>query len=179
MTPEWSRRERLDTIGADERIVEIEADADERAALARRFDLSSIDRLAARFAIRRDGAAIVATGRIAAVVVQPCAATAEPVEQAIDEAVTLRFVEALDGGGEDELELGGDALDTIEIDGGAIDLGEAAAETMALAIDPFPRAPDAAARLMAAGVVSEEEARPAGALAGLGALLAGRPSPDQ
>lgn len=181
MTPEWSRRERLDTIGADERIVAIEADAGERAALAARFGLQSVERLAARFAIRRDGAGILATGRVEALVVQPCVATAQPVETAIDEPVSLRFVEpALRGGGDadEEVELGGDALDTIEIDGGAIDLGEAAAETMALAIDPFPRAPDAAATLKAAGVMTEEEARPAGALAGLGALLAGRNSSD-
>ncbi|SFP95191.1 YceD family protein [Sphingomonas rubra] len=172
MTPEWSRRERLDAIGVDERHVAIEADADERAALAARFGLSAIEHLAARFAIRRDGAGITATGRVEARVVQPCVATAEPVETAFDEPVSLRFVEPQTGGDPDEeIELGGDALDTIEIEGGAIDLGEAAAETMALAIDPFPRSHGAAATLKAAGVVSDEEVRPAGALAGLGALL--------
>lgn len=180
MTPEWSRRERLDTIGADERTVAIEADAAERAALARRFGLSSIERLAARFAIRREGGGVVATGRVEALVVQPCVATAEPVETAIDEAVSLRFVEPVTVATEDEeIELVSDALDVIEIEGGAIDLGEAAAETMALAIDPFPRSPDAAATLKAAGVVGEDEVRPAGALAGLGALLKGRDSADR
>ncbi|MBN9990995.1 hypothetical protein JND45_16805, partial [Listeria monocytogenes] len=63
-------------------------------------------------------------------------------------------------------------LDTMPYDGAAIDLGEAAAETMALALDPFPRGPNAAAALRAAGVISEEEAKPAGALAGLKGLLA-------
>lgn len=180
MTPEWSRPERLDTIGADERIVAIDADAGERAALAARFDLSGIERLSARLAVRRDGAGIVVTGRVAALVVQPCVATAAPVETVIDEPVALRFVEAAAAGDPDEeVELGPDALDTIEIDGGAIDLGEAAAETMALAIDPFPRAADADATLKAAGVLSEEEARPAGALAGLGALLRGRKEGDR
>ena len=53
-----------------------------------------------------------------------------------------------------------------------IDLGEAAAETVALALDPFPRSPRAADVLRDAGVISEEEAKPKGALAGLGALLA-------
>ena len=80
MTPEWSRPERLDTIGVDERIVAIEADATERAALARRFGLLSIERLSATLAIRRDGPAIVAIGRVAASVTQACVATAEPVK---------------------------------------------------------------------------------------------------
>ena len=53
------------------------------------------------------------------------------------------------------------------LEGGAIDLGEAAAETMALALDPFPRAAGAEAALRAAGVLSEEEARPANAFAAL------------
>ena len=65
-------------------------------------------------------------------------------------------------------------IDTIEIEGGAIDLGEAAAETMALALDPFPRSPNAAAALKKAGVISEEEAGPFGALAGLKAKLEGK-----
>ena len=38
---------------------------------------------------------------------------------------------------------------------------------MALALDPYPRAPGAEAVLRAAGVVSEEEAGPFGALAAL------------
>lgn len=44
MTPEFSRPERLDAIGAGDRAVHIIADADERAALARRFDLIAVDR---------------------------------------------------------------------------------------------------------------------------------------
>ena len=180
MTPEWSRRERLDTIGVDERIAAIEADAGERAALARRFGLRSIERLSARLAIRREGTAIVATGRVEASVLQSCVVTAEPVETIVDEPVALRFVEPVAAdGGEEEVELGSDALDVIEIDGGAIDLGEAAAETMLLALDPFPRSPAAAAALKEAGVVGDEEARPVGGLAGLGALLQRQGDKDQ
>ena len=61
-------------------------------------------------------------------------------------------------------------LDVIKLDGGkagSVDLGEAAAETMALALDPYPRAPEAPNVLREAGVLSEEEAGPFGALAGL------------
>ena len=49
----------------------------------------------------------------------------------------------------------------------SIDIGEAAAETLALALDPYPRAPDAGEALKAAGVKGEEEAGPFAALAAL------------
>lgn len=173
MTPEWSRPERLDTIGADERQVSIEAEPAEREALARRFALVAVNRLAAQFAIRREAAGILATGRVKGEVVQACSATGEPVVAKVDEPVALRFVESLDGG-DDEVELSDEALDTVEIEGGAIDLGEAAAETMALSLDPFPRSPGAEEALKAAGVIGEEDAGPFGALAGLKAKLEGR-----
>jgi uncharacterized metal-binding protein YceD (DUF177 family) len=167
--PEFSRVERLDAIGGEERHVVIAADADERAALAARFGLVSVDRLEARFAIRREAAGIAARGHVGAAVVQACSVTGDPLPATVEEPVALRFVAP--AAGEDEVELGEDALDTIEITGGGIDLGEAAAETMALALDPFPRSPRAAAVLREAGVLSEEDAAPQGALAGLKAAL--------
>jgi uncharacterized metal-binding protein YceD (DUF177 family) len=170
VTPEFHRPERLDTIGDGERTVLIVADPDERARLAARFDLLAIDRLEASFAVRRHDGAIRASGRVVATVVQACSATGEPVTGAIDEPVALRFAEETDT--DQERELDGDAIDTLPIEGGAIDLGEAAAETMALALDPFPRAPDAQAVLRAAGVISDDEAKPVGKLAGLKDLLA-------
>ena len=170
--PEFSRLERIDTIG-EPRSVSIEADANERAALAKRFDLIGIDRLAGDFTIRREAAGIAVEGRVTAALTQACSVTGDPLPATIDEPVALRFVAAGDDGIE-EVELGDRDLDTIPYDGGAIDLGETAAETMALALDPFPRGPGAAAALKAAGVISEEEARPLGALAGLKDKLAGR-----
>jgi uncharacterized metal-binding protein YceD (DUF177 family) len=165
VTPEWSRPERIDTIGERERSVAITADAQERAALAQRFGLIEIDRLDARFALRREGDSMVATGRVSAAVTQACSITDEPLPVAIDEPVELRFVE--DTGREEEVELSQDALDTMPIEDGAIDLGEAAAETMALALDPFPRGPGAAAALKEAGVIGEDEVTPFNAFAAL------------
>lgn len=171
--PEFSRLERIDTIGEGERVVTIAADEAERSALAARFDLVSLARLEASFRLRRDAAGIVAIGQVGADVVQACSVTDEPLPVSVAETVALRFVGALDAA-EDEIELDADSLDMVPYDGGAIDLGEAAAETMALALDPFPRGPNAAAALKAAGVINEDEARPAGALAGLKALLGPR-----
>lgn len=173
MTPEFSRTERVDAIGERERTVEIAATPQEREALAKRFDLLAIDRLEARFAIRREAAGVSARGRVEADVVQACSVTGEPVPAQLDEPADLLFVPELDAAS-DELELSADALDTIPYEGGRIDLGEAAAETMALSLDPFPRCADAADALRSAGVLSEEEARPLGKLAVLRDKLAGR-----
>ena len=51
--PEFSRPVRVDTLGAAPRRLSLEADAAERAALARRFGLVAIDRLAAEVALTR------------------------------------------------------------------------------------------------------------------------------
>ena len=171
MTPEFSRPERADTIGDGARDVVVTADDRERSALARRFDLVSIERLAARWTLRRDDAGVLATGHVTAAVTQACAASGVPLAVAVDEAVELRFVEELAAAEEEEL--APDALDTLPIEGGVIDLGEAAAETMALALDPFARSPDADAALAEAGVIDAAPAGPFGALADLKRKLTG------
>lgn len=170
MKPEFSRPERVDAIGEREREVAIEADATERAALAERFGLIAVDTLSADLTLRREATGIVVRGRVRGRVRQACVVTDEPVDTEIDEPIALRFVAAGESG-EEEIELGAEDLDTVPLEGGAIDLGEAAAETMALALDPFPRAPGAEAALHAAGVLSEEEVRPANAFAALKTAL--------
>lgn len=172
MTPEFSRIERLDSIGERERAIDIAADEAERAAVAKRFGLLSIDSLAGRFTVRREAAGVAVRGGVTASVVQACSVTGEPLPVTIDEPVALLFVESL-ADGEEEVELAGDALDTVEIKGGGIDLGEAAAETMALALDPFPRSANAEAALKAAGVVGEDEVGPFSGLKALKDKLKG------
>jgi uncharacterized metal-binding protein YceD (DUF177 family) len=168
--PEFSRPRRLDTIGESAASVHVEADVTERAALAARFDLIALDSLVADYALRRDLGGVVASGTLRAGVVQRCIATGEPVPATVDEPFELRFVPAPEDGG-DEIELAADDLDTMFYEGSAIDLGEAAAETLSLALDPYPRSPGAEAALREAGVQTEEQAKPAGALAGLRDLL--------
>ena len=174
MNAEFSRLERIDTIGTLARSVTIEADVDERRRLAGRFGLVAIEALTATFALRREGEAIAATGRVEADVTQACSVTGDPLAARVDEPVDLRFVDEAASVG-DEVELAADALDTMPIEAGAVDLGEAAAETMALALDPFPRGPGAAAALTRAGVIGEDQAgeaaRPLGGLAALKDLL--------
>lgn len=169
MTPEFSRPERLDAIGEAPREVRIAANEAERAALARRFGVLSVERLEAVLTIRREAAGIAVRGRVTGALVQACSVTDTPLDAAIDEPVALLFVTALDD--QEEVELDAGALDTVEIEGGVVDLGEAAAETMALALDPFPRSPDAETALREAGVVREEDHRPYSPLQDLKSLL--------
>lgn len=170
---EFERLHRLDQIGAGENKVSVSAGADERAALARRFGLAAIDALAADYAIRRDASGVVAHGHLSAAVTQNCSVTGEPLPVRVEEDFAIRFLPEPDSAAPDEIELSEDECDTVFYTGGAIDLGEAAAETLLLSLDPFPRGPNAAAALKAAGVVSEEEdaAAPKGVLAGLKDLL--------
>ncbi|MFZ3484763.1 YceD family protein [Sphingomonas sp. 3-13AW] len=165
-TPEFSRPQRLDRIGAGESQVQVEATADERAALARRFRLIAIDSLAADFTLHQEAAGVAARGTLRGAVVQACVATGEPVPETIEERFALRFLPEGTPEG-DELELSPEECDTMFFEGSAIDLGEAAAETLALALDPFPRAPNADAILREAGVLREDEVQPYSAFAAL------------
>jgi uncharacterized metal-binding protein YceD (DUF177 family) len=169
---EFSRLFRLDTLSGEPRPVAVEAEAGERDALARRFDLIGIDSLAAEAELRRAGEAVTASGRLRARVTQSCVASGEPVEAAVEEGFRIEF-RPLPAAGrpEEEIELGENELDVVFYEGGAIDLGEGVAQTLALALDPYPRSPAAEAALREAGVRSEEEARaeasPFAALKGL------------
>jgi uncharacterized metal-binding protein YceD (DUF177 family) len=177
MTPEFPRPHRLDQIGAGEHRVDVAAEPEERAALARRFGLKAVDKLEASYAIRRDATGVIARGHLSGQVTQSCVVTDEPVPATIEEDFAIRFLPEADGpeAADDEFELSEDECDTVFYSGSAIDLGEAAAETLALALDPFPRSPDAAAVLKEAGVLSEDEAGPFGALAALKDKLAKKP----
>ena len=167
---EFSRVYRLDALSDEPRRVEIEADPAEREALARRFDLVAVDALAADARLRRSGETVAAVGTLRARVTQSCIASGEPVEAAVEEEFRIDFRPAT-GVGEEEVELGEGELDTIFYENGSVDLGEAVAQTLLLALDPYPRSPAAEAALRAAGVKSEEDARtessPFAALKGL------------
>lgn len=165
--PEFSRAVPLSEIGAGAKARHLEADANERAALARRFGLIALDRLVAEVALHPDGAGFVAEGKLLADASQACVASGAPVPAHVEEAFRIRFVAEANYQEEAEVELDAEECDTLYHDGRAIDLGEAVAQSLALALDPFPRSPDADRLLKAAGVKDEAEAGPFGALAAL------------
>ena len=163
--PEFSRM--VDIRQADGTRVELVASAEECAALARRFDLVRIDRLEADVSLIRDGEAVDASGTLSAGIVQSCAVSGENLPAAIREKLAFRFVpEGAHRPGE-EVELDATALDEIEYAGTQFDLGEAVAQSLALAIDPFAEGPGAEEARRKAGLLGEGEAGPFGALKGL------------
>ena len=172
--PEFSRPLRIDALGEEPRRLKVEAEEMERITLARRFGLIGIERLAADLALSRNGDEIALSGALSAAVTQACAATGEPVEALVETPFEILFRPAPEADACDaEVELCAGELDVVFYDGGAIDVGEAVAETLSLSLDPYPRAPGAGQALKAAGVKSEEEAGPFGALAGLRDQLKG------
>lgn len=168
---EFSRPVRLDALSEEPRTVRIEAEPAEREALAARFGLVAIDSLAAEARLSRRGDSVEAAGRLNANVTQSCVATAEPVGAGVEEAFRVEFRPPPEIRADEEIELGEEELDVIFYEGGAVDLGEAVAQSLALALDPYPRSPAAAAALREAGVRDEEDARaeasPFAALKGL------------
>ena len=167
MIEDFGHRIALDRIRDGERI-EIVADDNERRDIAERLRLSSLGRLEARASLERSGERVRARGRLRASLEQSCVATGEPVAEHIDEPFEVVFVPApVDGRPDEEIELGAEDCDTVFYEGGAIDLGTAIADSLALAIDPYPRSPGAEDALREAGVMTEGEAGPFGGLAKL------------
>lgn len=167
---EFSHIVKLSEVGNHSRNIHLAADEAERSGLIARFDLAALDSLEADISLNNEAAGVVALGRFTARLAQYCIASNDPVPAVLDEPIHIRFIaEPTDGG---EFELEADDCETMFHDGQTIDLGEAVAQSLGLALDPYPRSPDAEKILKAAGVKSEEEAAPLGALASLKDLLA-------
>jgi len=80
------------------------------------------------------------SGRLRADVVQACVVSLEPVASAIEQDFTLLYGPTQPGKSV-MVDLETDVAEPFE--GDAIDIGEAAAQQLALALDPYPRAPGA------------------------------------
>ena len=142
--PEFSRP--FDIRGITAEPVTLEANEAERAALAKRFGLISIGKLAATLSLEAEEEEIAATGTLSAAFVQSCAVSGDDLPMTIEDEITLRFVPmaTLEAAEEDEeIELEEDELDEIGYSGTSFDLGEAVAQSLALAIDPYATGPQA------------------------------------
>jgi len=170
---DFDQRLQLDQIRDGDRL-DLSAGEAECASIAERLGLLSLDRLEAHAVLGRDGQRIRATGRVKAALEQACVATGEPVPAHVDEAFEILFLpEPGAGRPDEEIELGANDLDAMFHDGSAIELGSAIVDSLALALDPYPRSAGADAALKEAGVLSEEEAGPFAALAALKEKLGG------
>ena len=142
VVPEFSRRVELARLGVHEAVYPISARAEEREALARRFGLLSLGRLEAEIRLQRlAGDMVRLNGRLGADVVQACVISLEPVASVLEQDFTVLYG-ATETSRSVMVDLETD--ETESFDGDAIDIGEAVAQHLALALDPYPRAPGAA-----------------------------------
>lgn len=139
--PEFSRPVDVSRMGRLEHRMEIKANAEERAALAKRFDLVELPELTAALVLKKRGDGVFElTGRWHARVAQSCVVTLEPVWAELGDEVRLFFSDRapasaapLDPLAEDE--------ETEPIENGVVDVGEAVVQLLGVALDPYPRAP--------------------------------------
>lgn len=127
----------------------LETTADERAGVAERLGILSVEALKAELLVRRwkrDG--IVVEGRITGALEQACVVTLDPVRETVNEPVELIFVPEtsrlarVEPEGDGELHLDPEGADIPEtFRGDTIDLGPFLEELVGLSLDPYPRAP--------------------------------------
>ncbi len=163
--PEFSRPIPRERLGGQVITEEISATPQERAALARRFRLAGFDLLRATARIESaegEAGLLRLSGHLSAVLSQSCVVTLEPVASRIEEDFTLLYSLAPGPAGVEvgvEVVVDPEAEEPPEPLGpGGLDLGEAVAQQLAVALDPYPRAPGAA--------LVEVEGAPAAAEAG-------------
>ena len=136
--------------------ITLEADSNQCAALAVRFDLPAIYSLKANITMLDNP--IQMRGSMNAKIDQICVSTGETISSDIQEDIAINFLETpMVDPNDSEVELEDEDCETIFHNGREIDIGEAIAQSLYLSIDPFPRVKDADAMLAKAGVISEEE----------------------
>ncbi|MBV8457256.1 MAG: DUF177 domain-containing protein [Acetobacteraceae bacterium] len=140
ITPELHRPVRLDRFGPDATVHEVDASDEECRALAERFGIPAVLSLRCRLTLRRLSRDVVAgSGQLTAQVVRVCGVTLDNFEMDVTEAFSVRFVPE----GTESADIDPETEDEIPYSGDVIDLGEAAAEQLALALKPYPRRPGA------------------------------------
>jgi uncharacterized metal-binding protein YceD (DUF177 family) len=144
---EFSRIVTPDRLGGAKVSESIEASPAERAAVARRLDIMAVDGVSAEVTVKRLGSGLYrVSGKWQAEVRQACVVTLEPVADRLSGDFEASF-EAAEGPGraaEEDVLVDPEAADPAEIlpDEG-IDLGELVVQELAVALNPYPRAPGA------------------------------------
>ncbi|KQX42999.1 hypothetical protein ASD04_03370 [Devosia sp. Root436] len=144
-TPLFDAVVRIDRLPATGRDVQVALDEPTRAALAEALKLGAIDSFTASLTVVPLRGGIRAQGRLIADIVQPSVVTFEPVGQHIDETIDRVFLPEAHAhtptpGSEVFVDLEDEDFPD-HIDGPEVDLSALLIETLALAIDPYPRLP--------------------------------------
>jgi uncharacterized metal-binding protein YceD (DUF177 family) len=137
MTTELFRPVSLAKIGPAGLDIVVRATAEECAAIAARMGLPAVQSLGCsyRLTVENGGVSVFAKGRLRAEVTRVCIVSAEDFESLVDDEFEVRFVPA----GTEREDPDTDLPDEIPYEADTIDLGEATAEQLGLALDPYPR----------------------------------------
>lgn len=153
--------------GAPER-VNVEASAGERTAIAERLGILSVGSFTSDLHVQRELSGDIGVfGALRADVAQACVVTLEPVAERIEIQIAQRFTARPDA----EEEEGEDPLEPVE--DGEIEIGEMLVQNLALALNPYPRAPGAAFE-----AVDDGEGAASSPFAALAALRGGSEKPE-
>jgi uncharacterized metal-binding protein YceD (DUF177 family) len=141
--PEFPRPFVADRLGTVAITETLSASAGERAALAMRLGLVELRQFSATVVLERGLSGLIhVKGRLEADVVQTCIVTLVAFPSHVEDSFALDF-----GNGTvmptDEIDLDPDYDPPEPIEDGVIDIGELATQYLALALDPYPRAPGA------------------------------------
>ena len=138
----------------------VEASTDECGAIAKRLDVHSVASFIAEIYVLRELSGDVSIfGDITGVVEQACVVTLEPVHEEVEASIMQRYTDRDD---DEEAE----EEDPVErLLGDEIEVGEVLLQNLALALDPYPRAPGV---VFVAGDGGDEE--PCGPFAALANL---------
>jgi hypothetical protein len=137
---------RLDKLPSAGRSVNVNADEAQRAAIAESLKILAVDRFVAELTVVPLRGGLRAQGFVDAVVQQASIISQEPVEETLREEIDRVFLPAPKGekspapGSEVFIDLEDDEFPD-HIDGSEVDLSALMLETLALALDPYPRRP--------------------------------------
>lgn len=137
---------RIDKLPAAGRSIAVDADAETRKAIAEAMNILSVERFVANLTVSPLRGGLRALGHLDASVTQASVVSFEPVAETISEAIDRVFLpaprdaQAPAPGAEVFVDLEDDDFPD-HIDGPEVDLSTLLLETLALALDPYPRLP--------------------------------------
>lgn len=143
---EFSRIVKLSALGREPEPYSAKATPAECEALMQRLDLLGLKDFSVEAEVGKWRNGVRVQGKITADVVQRCIVTLDPVPSSISEEFDRGFLPERDlvgdvkPGQEVEIEEDPELGDLPDILGETVDLGEIAAESLSLALDPYPRA---------------------------------------
>lgn len=137
---EFSRPLDITRVPAQGCTEKIAAEPKECAALAERFGLPAIHSLKAELRISRwRGEGLKIKGSLVADIDQTCVVSLDIFRSTLEDSFESYFLPASSLAGSDEATI--EESDADPFENGIIDMGEAVAEAMALALDPYPKKP--------------------------------------